>query len=175
MAYSTSWKATETALGAQEISETSSTLRHPLGTRVRARDVGDNQNGAGEFVYVKGVANGSRGDWATINQDDHSTTLLVADAIGPVGVFMADLSASTLYGWAQIYGKAVGKALTGYADDAAVYATSTDGSVDDTAVAGDLVHGAKGASDLDIPEAGMAEFELSYPYTDNDVDDLDVS
>ena len=172
MAYSTSWRPVNAAIGHQPINATSTVAQHPLGTIVRAWDYGDNRNGEGEFIYVKGVTNGAVGSWVGINLDDGSTTLAVADGYYPlVGVLMSALSASTLYGWAQISGKAVGKAEAGFADNGMVYLTATPGSVDDTAVPGDLVQRALGASALDAPATGMAEFELSRPHTDNDEDD----
>lgn len=177
MAYSTDWRIMHPPqIGWQPIDEVSTTKRHELGTIVQAKDFGTNSNGMGEFIYVKGVSSGATGAWVGINADDGGTTLATADGIYPlVGVMMSTLDATTDYGWAQITGKAVGKALAGYADNANVYLTGTAGSVDDTAVAGDLVHNAKGASALDGPATGMAEFELARPFTDNDVDDLDVS
>ena len=71
------------------------------------------------------------------------------------------------YGWYQVRGKAVGKALTGYADNGLVYATATAGSVDDAVVAGDRVKKAIGASALDAPATGMAEFEIDAPFMDD--------
>jgi hypothetical protein len=71
------------------------------------------------------------------------------------------------YGWYQIGGKAVGKALTGFADNGLVFATSTAGSIDDAVVAGDRVKKAIGASALDGPATGMAEFELDRPFMDD--------
>lgn len=175
MAYSTNWQPVDGLAGSQPIASTSTTQLHPLGTRVRAVDRGSNQNGEGEFVYVKGVTDGAVGSWVGINQDDYSVTLAVADGIyDSVGVLMAALSASTIYGWAQVRGKAVGKALTAFADNGQVYLTATAGSVDDQAVAGDRVHNAKGASALDGPATGMAEFEIFYPSTDDNTDDLDT-
>lgn len=157
---------TSQELGLQPIAETSTTQRHPLGKRVRARDTATTAYGEGEFIYLKGVASTAIGSWVTINADDFSTTLLAANAIGPVGVSMSANVASQ-YGWYQVYGKAVGLALTGYVDNALVWATSTAGSVDDAVVDGDMVHLAKGASALDTPSTGFAEFEISYPYTDD--------
>lgn len=168
MAYTTDWKHTSPEIGLQSISSVSATPQHPLGTVRTAVDRGDNGNGEGEFIYVKGVASGARGAWVTINQDDGSCTLLAANAIGPVGILMAALGA-TDYGWAQIGGKAVGKALAAFADNANVYATATAGSVDDAVVAGDRVKRAKGASALDAPETGMAEFEIDRPFMDDAV------
>lgn len=158
-----SWVIQENSLGWTPIETVDTTQRHPLGTIVKAADP---TYGSGEFIYVKGVASGAKYAWATYNLDDGSTTLLAANAIGPVGVMMAALVAST-YGWLQISGKAVGKALAGYVDNALVFATSTAGSVDDAVVDGDMVHLAKGASALDTPSTGLAEFEISRPYTDD--------
>jgi hypothetical protein len=126
--------------------------------------------GAGEFIYLKGLDNTVVGSWVTYNLDDWSTTLAVADAVGPVAVAMAACVTGE-YGWYQISGKAVGKVLSGFADNANVYLTSTAGSVDDTVVAGDYVYGAKGASAIDTPSTGLAEFEISRPFVKNGLDD----
>lgn len=171
MAYSTDWKVTEPLVGHQPIDEASTVQKHPMGTIVKAKDMGSNSNGEGEFIYVKGVTNGAIGSWAGINADDFSTTLATSNGIYPlIGVFMSTLSASTIYGWAQISGKAVAKALTGFLDNADVYLTGTAGSVDDTDVAGDFVSNAKGASALDSPATGYAEFEISRPFTRDGLD-----
>jgi hypothetical protein len=166
MTYTTNFQHTSPEVGLQPISETSTTQSHPLGKIVQAVDKGSNGNGQGEFVYLKGVANTAAGSWVTYNADDGSTTLLAANAISPVAVAMSANVASQ-YGWYQISGKAVGKALAGYADNALVYATATAGSVDDAAVAGDRVKNALGASALDVPAAGFAEFELARPFMDD--------
>lgn len=137
----------------------------PLGTIVTATDP---TYGVGEFIFLKGVASTAVGSWVTYNQDDNSTTLLAANAIGPVAVAMSANVASQ-YGWYQISGKAVGKALTGFVDDANVYATATAGSVDDAVVAGDRVKNAKGASAVDTPSTGLAEFEIARPWMDDAV------
>lgn len=122
--------------------------------------------GTGEFIYLKGLDTTAVGSWVTYNTDDFTTTLLVADASGPVGVAMS-ANVTGNYGWYQISGKAVGKVLTGYVDNALVYGTSTAGSVDDAVVAGDRVKLAKGASAIGTPSAGLAEFEISRPFVDD--------
>jgi hypothetical protein len=148
--------------GAQAIADTDTTQRHPLGTKVRA--ISDTY-GMGEFVYLLGVASTVRGSAATINADDWSTTLTVADAIGPIG-FAMSANVASQYGWYQIWGKAV--AATGtVADNANVYLTATPGSLDDAVVDGDMVHLAKFASANGTPATGLAEIEISYPYSDN--------
>jgi hypothetical protein len=150
----------------QPIADVSTTQKVPLGRIVQAEDP---TYGVGEFQYVKGVTNGAVGSWVTINSDDWTTTLLAANAIGPVGVMMSAIAASTSYGWVQINGKvAVAKCLTLFADNASVYITSTAGSVDDASVIGDEVFGAKGASTTTV-SSGVAEFEIQYPFVANRV------
>lgn len=150
-------------VGMQDIAETSTTQRHVLGERVRAKDP---TYGEGEFIYLLGVASTAIASWITYSLDNGGTALLAANAIDPVAIAMSANVASQ-YGWYQIFGKAVGKALAGFVDNANVYATATAGSVDDAVVAGDRVKCAKGASALDTPSTGLAEFEIAYPYMDD--------
>jgi hypothetical protein len=152
--------------GAQPIATTDTTQNHPLGTIVTANDP---TYGAGEFIYLAGVASTAVGSWVTYNVDDGSTTLASANAIGPLAVAMSANVASQ-YGWYQIQGKAVGKALTGFVDNANVYLTSTAGSVDDAIVAGDYVRNAKGASAVGTPSSGLAEFEIARPLVSDGLD-----
>jgi len=154
--------AENTLLG-QAIEDNETVQRHRLGERMRCHD---DTYGVGEFIYLKGVASTAVGSWVTFNQDDNTTALLAANAIGPVAVAMS-ASVASEYGWYQIYGKAVGKALASYADDGLVYATATAGSIDDAVVAGDRVKNAKGASAVDTPSTGLAEFEIQYPFMDD--------
>jgi hypothetical protein len=156
------WTFVDARVGAQPITTIETVARHPFGTIVRAVDP---TYGEGEFQYVKGITSGTAKAWVVINQDDYTTTRLVANGIGPVGILMSALDASTKFGWAQISGKALGVCLTGYTDNGAVYCTSTDGAIDDTSVVGDLVLFAKGASA--VANTGStplyAEFEIARP------------
>lgn len=149
-------------IGMQAIATTDTVQQHPLGTVIEADDP---TYGSGTFIYLKGVASTAVGSWAVYNSDDFSTALLAAAADGPVAVAMS-ANVADQYGWYQIRGKAVGKALTGFVDDASVYATSTAGSVDDAVVAGDRINRAKGASAVDTPSTGLAEFEIENPFVD---------
>lgn len=153
---------TDTIVGPQPIADTSTTENHALGTIVRAKDL---TYGAGEFIYLKGVASTAVGSWVTYNQDDNSTALLTTSATGPVAVAMSANVASQ-YGWYQISGKAVGKALAAFADNGLVYATATAGSIDDAVVVGNRVKLAIGASAVDTPSVGLAEFEIQTPFMD---------
>lgn len=154
---------TENRLGQSHIGDVDTAAAVPVGTIVTATDP---TYGAGEFIYLKGVASTVVGSWVTYNMDDGSTALLAANAIGPVAVAMG-LTVADTWGWYQIGGKAVGKALASFADNANVYATATAGSIDDAIVAGDRVKLAKGASAVDTPSTGLAEFEIARPFMDD--------
>lgn len=152
----------ENTVGWQPIASKETAAKHPLGTVVRATDP---TYGSGEFIYLKGAASMQLGTWCHYNRDDGTTTRAVADGIGPLGVAMTAITAS-YYGWFQISGKAIGKCKTLFADNGAVFLTSTDGSVDDASVAGDLVQNAKGASTT-TANTFVAEFEIDRPFTND--------
>jgi len=160
------YQITNSIVGAQNISVTSTTQNHALGLIVQAVDRAATAYGAGEFVYLKGVASTVLGSFVTYNADDNSTALLAANAIGPVATSMS-INVASSFGWYQISGKAVGKAKASYADNGLVYATSTAGSIDDAVVAGDRVKLALGASAVDTPSSGLAEFEIQRPFMDD--------
>lgn len=149
----------ENRIGWQPIATNDTVQNHPLGSIVRAVDP---TYGAGEFIYLKGLDSTAIGSVVVYNADDFSTTLAVANGVGPVACAMSACVTGE-YGWYQIQGKGVAKVLTGFADNADCYLTATAGSVDDTDVAGDYIRGMKGASAIDTPSTGLAEVELSRP------------
>jgi hypothetical protein len=153
------WTPAGNFLLGQPIAERSAIKRHDTGTIVPCKDP---DYGAGEFIYMKGVASCAIRNWVTLNHDDGSVTRLVADQIGAVGVAMATLTAS-YWGWFQIAGKAIGSCLTSFADNGRVYITGTAGSVDDASVAGNYVWNALGASTT-VASSNVADFELNRPY-----------
>ena len=167
MAYTVSYIPTPPIVGLQPISSVSTVQNHPIGMIVQAFDNGTAAYGQGEFIYLKGLTATAQGTWVTYNLDDGTTALLAANAIGPVAVAMAACDAATKYGWYQIQGKTVGACLASYADNGLVYSTSTGGSVDDAVVTGDLVANAKGASAIDTPATGFAEFEIARPFVND--------
>jgi len=150
-------------LGLQAIATRSTTQGPELGLIVQATDP---TYDSGEFIYLQGVASTAVGSWVTYNADDYTTALLAANAIGPVAIAMS-ASVASEFGWYQIQGKGVGKALAAFADNGNVYATATAGSIDDAIVAGDLVKKAKGASAVGTPSTGLAEFEIERPFMDD--------
>lgn len=161
------WRAVDGRIGMQPINQTSTTQQHPFGTIVRCRDVGTTNYGEGHFIYVKGVASGALNAWVGIRSKAGLTTLAVAGgAYSLIGTMMATLDATTKFGWVQIAGRAIGKCLTQYADNAVVYLTSTAGSVDDASVAADVIVGAMGRNGGTVTVGDLAgEFELNRPFT----------
>lgn len=156
------YKLNENVLIGQGFAEISTTRKHPLGYIVKASDP---TYGSGEFIYLKGVASCAVGSWVTYKNEDGTTALLAANAIGPCAVAMAACTAS-YYGWFQISGTAVGKCLTLMASNTRVWITATAGSVDDTSVAGDGVNLAKSAA-LTVAGSGVTTFEIQRPYVND--------
>lgn len=130
-----------------------------VGTIVRATDP---TYGTGEFIFLEGVASTEVGSVVVYNPDDFSTALASANDVGPIATAMS-ANVADQFGWYQISGKGVAKVLTGFADNADCYLTSTAGSIDDTDVAGDYIRGMKGASAIGTPSAGLAEVEMWRP------------
>ena len=103
---------TDNVAGSQEISETSTTKKHKVGTLVRAVDP---TYGEGEFIYLVGVASTLVGTIVTYHDGDttvgqtaFSTTAV--DSGEPLAVSMS-ANIADQYGWYQVSGVAVlGKA-----------------------------------------------------------------
>lgn len=118
------------------------------------------------YIFGQGVASCAAGSWVSLDEAAQAT-LLAANAKGRVGVAMAAIVAGK-YGYFQVFGKTItAKALTGFADNGDVYATATAGSIDDSVVAGDRVHGAWGRSAV---SGGVITAELNFPYVDDIAD-----
>ena len=162
MAGFTGWVKTSPNITKQAIDATSTTLENALGTKVTARHV---DYGEAEFIYLAGVASTGQSDWVTFDEA-YTTARAVADAKGRVAVAMSDNVASQ-YGWYCIYGRVPAGVLASYADNGAVFLTSTAGHIDDAVVAGDLVEGAVGRGAIDDPNTGQAWMELNYPFVDD--------
>lgn len=148
-------------VGSQRIEVSSDVQNHPLGIIVNAVDP---TLGAGEFIYLKGVASTVVGSWITYNPDSWTTALIVPDVIGPVAVAMSANDTATEYGWYQIGGK--GSAASADVDSGYVYIDTVAGYCDDAVVAGDKVHNARwvGPDDTTLTPI-RAEVLLARPFT----------
>lgn len=133
--------------GAQPIADTSTTQKHPLGTRVRAVDP---TYGEGEFIYLLGVANTVVGMVVKYNATTHQTALLsVTNGKNkgvPVGVAMS-ANVGSQYGWYQISGNAVIKKTTvAVTPQVPIFISATDGRIKVLASAGQQILGAQTAN-----------------------------
>ncbi len=127
--------------------------RFALGTYV---DLGDSA-----FVYVQGVSSGAANKFATFTLAG-VTTLLAANAIGRVGIFCADLDATTKYGWLQVRAKMGRNGATDtVAANTVPYIDGTAGRVDDAVVAGDKVYN---CFILSADTSNVATIWLNDPY-----------
>lgn len=115
---STSWTITSTnAANAQPIAATSTTANHTLGTVVSATNP---TYGAGEFIYLLGVANTTVGNIVTYDAAGWQTALAPAGTNLPRAVAVAmSANVASQYGWYQISGRAVAKKTSGLALGAA--------------------------------------------------------
>ena len=148
--------------GFQPIAVTDTTQNHALGTIVTAVDP---TYGAGEFIYLKGVASTAVG--SMVDYDSYLATTALSPAtggIGPVAVAMSANVASQ-YGWYQISGVAAVKAPNTMVVGAEVFSlAATPGSVDDAAVNGEQILNAKVSTTTGTPSTGLALIEINRPF-----------
>lgn len=150
---------TDPKAGMQPIAETSTTQKHPIGTRVKAFDP---TYGEGEFIYLKGLASTALGELVTYDNYGNVTKRAVAGDRGPAAVAMS-ANVANQYGWYQIFGSAKVKVAAAFAADKPCFLTATAGTVDDAVVAGDLVTGMVSKTAIDTPATGFAACQLHYP------------
>ncbi len=138
-------------------SEVDTSAKMPLGTRALDR-------AGNEYVYMLGVASTEAGSWVTFDEA-YTTTLLAANAIGPVAVAMAATVAST-WGWYCVYGTCSATLAANCADNAKIGRETTDGTAGDGRAAGDEIYGAisRGAT---AGAAALAAVQIYYPFVDD--------
>lgn len=153
---------TNPVLGYQPIAVTDTVQRHALGTLVRANDP---LYGAGEFVYLKGIASTAIGSMVDFDIYLGTTALSPATAgTGSVAVAMSANVASQ-YGWYQVEGSAVVKAPNAMVVGADVFSlAATPGSVDDAAVNGEQILNAKVSTTTGTPSAGFGVIQINRPF-----------
>lgn len=117
-----------------------------------------------EYIYLKGVGGTTAGSWVTYDEN-YATTLLAADAVGPVAIAKATIVANQ-YGWYQIYGLNTDAQTDTISADKALYIDGTSGRVDDLGISGDLVIGAYSMS---ASSSNVATVMIVYPHVSNDL------
>lgn len=159
------WIISDTRIVPQNIDEFSSTQLLPLGSIVRARDTQTTNNqGEGEFIYLKGVAATVVGSMVDYDLNAATSTLSPATlGTGPVAIAMS-ICVANLFGWYQIGGIAAVKAPNAMVVGAEIFSlAATPGSVDDAAVAGEQILNAKALTTTGTPSAGLALIEINRP------------
>jgi hypothetical protein len=149
----------------QKFEDTSTTQKLPLGTIVRGQEVTTVAYGAGEFIYLKGVASTVVGSLVTYDPFLATTTLAPATGgKGPVAVSMSANVASQ-FGWYQIGGVAAVKAPNAMVVNAEVFMlAATPGSVDDAQVNGEQVVNAVVTTTTGTPSSGLALITINRPF-----------
>ncbi len=127
----------------------------PVGTKAKDRS-------GNEFIYLQGVASTAAGSWVTFDEGG-LTTLLAANAVGPVAIAMAATVANT-FGWYQIDGVNTIASTDTVAADVACYIDGTAGRADDAVVTGDLIVGAMTRTS---DTANVATVQISRPFVTN--------
>jgi len=147
----------------QPLSVTETVQKHALGTIVRGED--NTGLGAGEFIYLKGVASTVVGSLVVYDQFLGTTTL--APATGGKGSVAVAMSANVLnqFGWYQIAGAAAVKAPNAMTVNAEVFMlAATPGSVDDAQVNGEQVVNATVSTTTGTPGSGLGVIQINRPF-----------
>ena len=132
------------------------TVQYPLGTRAWDTD-------GNEYIYLTGVASTIVGSWVTYDELG-VTTLLVANAVGPVAVAMS--INTTYYGWYSISGTVEAALAANCAANASIGFETTSGYAGDGKAAGDTIYGAF-SRDATAGSAAVATCQILYPFVDD--------
>lgn len=153
--------------GVQQIADTATVQKHPLGMMV---DADDPVYGGGEFIYLQGIASTVVGSLVVYDQNLKTTALAPATAgNGPVAVAMS-ANVANQFGWYQIAGAAAVKAPNAMAPGADVFMlAATPGSVDDAQVNGEQVVNAKVSTTTGTPAAGLGIIQINRPFLQGQV------
>lgn len=153
------WSPTEPLSGIQPIQTTNAKLpstyqvgqsplfgqAHPLGTIVRIQDTASNPFGAGEAIYLEGVASTAVGSLVVYDPLNGTTTLApnTANLDQPVAVALS-ANVGSQFGWYQIAGVAkILKNASPVSKNAVVYLSATVGSVAGTQANGKQILNAR--------------------------------
>ena len=158
--------------GFQPINVTDTVKNHPIGMIVSATDP---IYGAGEFIYLLGVASTVVGSVVTYNGNTTGTptgqTALATNAANqarPIAVAMS-ANVATQYGWYQIYGNAVCATNGTLAAGPAPVYLAGSGQLSSTAVAGTQVLGAINVTATGTPAANQAVVEIQRPHAQGSI------
>ena len=155
---SSGWFFLEGWTGQQQITATSTTQNHTIGTTVQAKHA---TYGVATFIYLKGVASTAAYNVVVYDEYANTTTRAVAGSRGPAAVAMS-ANVANQYGWYMIEGSAIITCST-VAADKPLYATATPGTVDDAVVSGDMILGMVSKTANGTPAAGQLVAQIARP------------
>jgi len=137
------------------LSQVDTSAKFTLGTQTMDKE-------GNVYIYMTGVASTIVGSWVTYDEL-YITTLLVANASGPVAVSMGINVAST-YGWYQILGKAQACTAADCADNAPLGFETTSGYAGDGRAAGDMIYGAISRQGTAGGAAAVKTVQIWFPF-----------
>ena len=154
-------------IGTQPIAVTDTVANHPLGSVLEAKDP---VYGAGEFIYLLGVASTVAGSLVTWNGNSSGTPTFqtalcpsTANLAQPVAVAMSANTAGR-YGWYQVYGNAVVSTNGTLAAGPAPIYIGSAGNVTSTGAAGKQILSAVNVTATGTPAANFAVIEINRPH-----------
>lgn len=120
-----------------------------------------------EFIFLKGIDSTVVGSWVTYDSTSFDTTLLAANALGPVAVAMGAIITGKK-GWYQVWGNAIACAGATLDVNDVVGRTGADGYVGDGPPAGDIIYNCLTRSAMEDGSANTTStFSINYPYVDD--------
>lgn len=110
------WVFTDDRIGAQPVTNTSTTQNHQLGTILRGKDLGSTKYGEAEFIYLEGCASTVVGSVVVWDTATFQTALAPVGSNKPQPVaFAMSANVATQFGWYQISGVATAAKTSGLA------------------------------------------------------------
>lgn len=140
-----------------QLTDVDTSARMPVGTTVMGVDA---SGCSAEFIYLQGCASTIVGSVVTYDEAG-ATTLIAANAVGPVAVALAIVDATTKYGWYGIKGTFPTDVVANCADNAKLGRETTDGKVGDGFASGDAITGA--VSRAATTAAAVVNCQYLYP------------
>lgn len=146
------------AIAPGDLNEVYSVAAVPVGTRMF--DTSGNQ-----FIFLSGIGSTIVGSWVTYDELG-VTTLLVANASGPVAIAMS-ASIASKWGWYCIFGSILANISANTADNAILGFETTSGYAGDGRAAGDLAYGTISRSSTGANAGTQVPCQIWYPFVDD--------
>jgi hypothetical protein len=142
------------------LTDVDAAARNPVGMRIAGTDALGN---TAEYIYLKGCASTIAGSVVTFDELG-VTTLIAANAKGPVAIAMAATVAST-WGWYGVVGTFKADVVANSADNSTIGRETTDGKVGDGRAAGDQI--ANCFQREATVAAALAYVQIDHPFVDD--------